>query len=908
LSDRGLTGGEYGFSYLGQGSLTVCEGPETARVANGAAASLTEWEALVGEGRYAEALGVASRALDRSKSDEDTGHRLRIARGLALWLDGRVAPGRMEVQKVLDRSTETLTRARALEALGLMAWRAQEPHEARERLDAALRLYETSAYGVGRVRVLLKKAGLLRDATSFVEAQCLVELAVELACGLGRSDLIAEARLAQCALFLARGLWTQARSLLDGERSTGVLEVYRRLLQVALGLAEGDLAFAREGLSQARKALAPANDPRGTAEALLLASDLELAAGDPGEAVRLASEAQGVFANLHERDGECRSRLRLGHSLLARGDVALAVEEGRRALAVAAPSRAPLVAMSLLTLGRALLRTCRVEAARAFDEALEASADGPFAVAARLGRALARGARDTDAEVMAALGQLESWGDRRIFSYCLSDVRELCGVDRGLAVESRPITVADPVAEALVDAARALRAADEWKARWHAVMRAAGQALPWCRAVLLGSPGWELRRDLESPQLLSPNDLAVELAAAGTKPGVIDLLSDAALRRHPTRVLHGLGAALLTPLVAAGMLYVDVREECLPLPAHATAFLLHLGRLIDSFLVEAPQEQEEETGMAIPGLLGRSAAMQELFREMRLVAPLDVSVHICGETGTGKEKVAHALHRLSRRREGPWVAVNAASLSDELFESELFGHVKGAFTGALSDRRGYVPEAEGGTLFLDEVTDLSPRAQAKLLRFLQERDYRRVGETHLVPSNVRIVSASNASLEERVAAGLFRSDVMYRLSQATLTVPPLRDRGEDILLLARHFVRELARRSDVPAPAVGQETARALLRHGWPGNVRELESEMVRAVSRAGGGTLGCAHLSAGVAQPQVSRAPLKQSLLAHERDEITRALRRHQGNRTRAAWDLGLSRQALLAKITRLGIACPRR
>jgi DNA-binding NtrC family response regulator/tetratricopeptide (TPR) repeat protein len=909
LSDRGLTGGEYGFSYLGQGSLTVCEGPETARLAVGAAASLTEWEALVGQGRYGEALGVASRALERTKREEDLALRLRIARGLALWLSGRVAPGRSEIEKVLDSSTQPLTLARAHEASGLMAWRAQDPEGAGRHLDAALGLYESSAYHVGSVRALLKKAGVLRDAGRVAEAQCLVQQALDLASGLQRSDLVSEARVAQCALFLAQGLWAPARGQIEGGESGGALEVYRRLLQVALGLAEGDLAFARDGLSHARKALALGSDPRGTAEGLLLASDLELAAGHAGEAVSLATEAHGVFASLQERDGECRSRVRLAHALLARGDVALAIDEARRAVALAPPTRAGLVAMSLLTLGRTLLRTSRVEAARAFDEALEAIPDGPFAVAARLGRALARGSCGSEPEVMAALAELESWGDRRIFSYSLSDVRELCGAERsGVAVEPRLITVADPVGEALVEAARALRGVDEWKARWHTVMRAVGEALPWWRAVLVDSPGWELRRDLDSPQVLSPHDLAVELAAIGTRPGVIDLLGDTTLRRHPTRVLHGLGAAMLTPLTSAGVLYVDVREESLPLPERASAFLLHLGRMIDSFRIEAPPDTEEETSLGFPGLVGRSAAMQELFREMRLVAPLDVAVHVFGETGTGKEKVAHALHRLSRRREGPWVAVNAASLNDELFESEMFGHVKGAFTGALSDRRGYVPEAEGGTLFLDEITDLSSRAQAKLLRFVQEREYRRLGETHLVHSDVRIVTASNVSLEERVAAGLFRSDLMYRLSQATLTVPPLRERGEDILLLGRHFVRELARRSGMPAPALGQEAARALLRHTWPGNVRELESEMVRALCRAGTGPLGGEHLSAAVARPQVPRAPLKQSLLACERAEITRALSRHQGNRTRAAWDLGLSRQALLAKINRLGIACPRR
>jgi DNA-binding NtrC family response regulator len=371
-----------------------------------------------------------------------------------------------------------------------------------------------------------------------------------------------------------------------------------------------------------------------------------------------------------------------------------------------------------------------------------------------------------------------------------------------------------------------------------------------------------------------------------------------------------LGAVLLAPLGSHAVLYVDVREEDLPLPDQASALLLHLGTLVGALLAEGPApEAEGDAAGQFPDLIGRSRAMQDLFREMSRLAPLDVSVHIFGETGTGKERVAHALHRHSRWREGPWVAVNAASLSDELFESELFGHVKGAFTGALADRRGYVAEAEGGTLFLDEVTDLSPRAQAKLLRFLQEREYRRLGETRLVRADLRVVTASNVPLEERVSAGLFRSDLMYRLTQTTLLVPPLRDRGDDVVLLARHFLRQLSGRAGTPAPALSQEAVRALLRHSWPGNVRELESEAVRALARAGTGNLGCEHLSKSIAaEPPAPRAPLKRSLLAFERSEIVRALGRHGGNRTRAALDLGLSRQALLAKITRLGIARPRR
>ena len=248
--------------------------------------------------------------------------------------------------------------------------------------------------------------------------------------------------------------------------------------------------------------------------------------------------------------------------------------------------------------------------------------------------------------------------------------------------------------------------------------------------------------------------------------------------------------------------------------------------------------------------------------------------------------------------------MNASSLSDELFESELFGHVRGAFSGAVADRRGYVTEAEGGTLFLDEVTDLSPKVQSKLLRFVQEREYRRVGDPRLHRANVRIVTAANVRLEDCVVQGSFRQDLMYRLCQETLTLPPLRQRGDDVVRLARHFLREARPESPLHvAPAVWS----LVTRYAWPGNVRELQSEMARARSRAGMGTVRPEHLALTLSRPAVGPLqPLRQALALFERDHIARMLEANGWNRTITAAQLGLSRQALLGKINRLGIAPP--
>jgi DNA-binding NtrC family response regulator len=296
--------------------------------------------------------------------------------------------------------------------------------------------------------------------------------------------------------------------------------------------------------------------------------------------------------------------------------------------------------------------------------------------------------------------------------------------------------------------------------------------------------------------------------------------------------------------------------------------------------------------------------MLELFRAMEQVAASETSVHIFGETGTGKERIARALHDHSARARGPFVPLNASSLSDEMFEAEVFGHVKGAFTGAVADRKGFVAEAEGGTLFLDEVTDLSPRAQAKLLRFLQEREYRRVGESHLRKANVRLLTASNITFDERVAGGHFRSDLVYRLNTVTLRLPPLRERGDDIRVLAQHFLREKARQLGRPVPSLSSTIVSLLEKHRWPGNVRELANTMERLVTFARAGALPPELIAQALEKPRGRVAgSLREAQWAFERDFVSRALSGNAGNKARTAAAIGISRQALLQKIQRLGL-----
>jgi Nif-specific regulatory protein len=238
----------------------------------------------------------------------------------------------------------------------------------------------------------------------------------------------------------------------------------------------------------------------------------------------------------------------------------------------------------------------------------------------------------------------------------------------------------------------------------------------------------------------------------------------------------------------------------------------------------------------LPEIVGQSPAMQEVYRLVRLAAPHAAHVLLIGETGTGKELIARAIHRLSRRSDGPFVRVNCGALHENLLESELFGHVKGAFTGAVENKTGRFEAAHGGTIFLDEINSTSPKLQVKLLRVLQEREFERVGESRTIRVDVRVVAATNAPLEELVAAGQFREDLYYRLNVVPIVLPPLRQRREDIPLLARHFVQRYAQQHRCRVPELTSEVLEWLQRHDWPGNVRELENTLERLVVLSDGG------------------------------------------------------------------------
>jgi transcriptional regulator with PAS, ATPase and Fis domain len=313
--------------------------------------------------------------------------------------------------------------------------------------------------------------------------------------------------------------------------------------------------------------------------------------------------------------------------------------------------------------------------------------------------------------------------------------------------------------------------------------------------------------------------------------------------------------------------------------------------------------------------VGKSRSFTEVLDLAETVAPTDSTVLISGESGTGKEVVSRYIHSLSERSEGAFHSVNCGALPENLLESELFGHVKGSFTGAVRDKEGLLVAARGGTFFLDEIGEMSPALQVKLLRALQEREVIPVGATEAVPVDVRIIAATNRELEDEIRRGTFRSDLYYRLNVIALHLPPLRERKEDIPLLAHHFLERMAaergRRGDgagAPLVRLGEEAMDVLVGYDWPGNVRELENALERAAVVSEGEEIRPDHLPERVRQAPESRLvsetlPPNPPMEVIEQAYIHWVLEAEGGNKTRAAEVLGIDPSTLYRKLNRYGI-----
>jgi two-component system response regulator PilR (NtrC family) len=415
--------------------------------------------------------------------------------------------------------------------------------------------------------------------------------------------------------------------------------------------------------------------------------------------------------------------------------------------------------------------------------------------------------------------------------------------------------------------------------------------------------------DIRMPRL---DGVQLLTAVRGTAPDVIVVMMTAHWSQDSAewKRARELGAAALfeKPFRDVNLVTMQVRQ------------LLESRRLRHENVVL--RRTTAEQGFA--GIIGRSPAMLDVFRLVETVCRTNSTVLISGESGTGKELVARAIHALSLRRDKPFVAVNCGAMPEALLESELFGHVRGAFTGADRDKKGLIEAAEGGTVFLDEIGDMTPPMQVKLLRVLQERRFRRVGGTDESAANIRVIAATNRDLPALVAEGAFREDLFYRLNVIPVAIPPLRDRRADIALVAEHFLARFSREMGKTVQGFSPEALAALTAYPWPGNVRELENVVERAVAlesrarievdtlpanlRAGRpATLrpsaAGAAVSAESADPDAPGFSLERHLHNVERSHLERALQRAGGVQTRAADLLGLSFRQLRYLVKKHGL-----
>jgi transcriptional regulator with PAS, ATPase and Fis domain len=314
------------------------------------------------------------------------------------------------------------------------------------------------------------------------------------------------------------------------------------------------------------------------------------------------------------------------------------------------------------------------------------------------------------------------------------------------------------------------------------------------------------------------------------------------------------------------------------------------------------EELESKTGHA--HVVGQSAEWIDTLKKATQVAETETTVLLTGESGTGKEVVARFIHRASTRKGGPFIALNCAALPEQLLESELFGYERGAFTGAQQTKPGQIELAAGGVLFLDEVGEMSPSAQAKFLRVLQEREFSRLGGTRLHKANVRIIAASNRDLRKAVERGDFREDLFYRLQVFDIRLAPLRERKSDIVLLSDAFLQDIAKSFGRPPAGLTRDAREALLRHDWPGNVRELRNALERAAILCEGGLISAQHLSLYAPRRPVEAATTDLNTV--ERQTIETVMRECRGNKSKAAKRLGLSRTQLYVRLRKYDLDQP--
>ncbi len=434
-----------------------------------------------------------------------------------------------------------------------------------------------------------------------------------------------------------------------------------------------------------------------------------------------------------------------------------------------------------------------------------------------------------------------------------------------------------------------------------------------------------LRREGHEVVLAEDGDIAIEMLGAE----VFDLvITDLALGRGKSGMDVLRAAKQERPEIAVVMITAYGSEKIaveamkagaddyVPKPFDNDELRVVVARSLERHRLERENRllrEQLQRDFGFDNLIGSGAAMRRVFETIQKVAETDLSVMIRGESGTGKELVAQALHSTSSRRSRPFIAVNCAAIHRELVESELFGHEKGAFTGADRRRVGRFEAADGGTIFLDEIGDMAPETQAKVLRVLEERKFERVGSTETIAVDVRVVCATHRDLEKEIEAGRFREDLYYRLKVVEIELPPLRERIEDFAALSDRFLSQVAKRLDREKKALGTTALARLARHPWPGNIRELRNVLERAAVLSAGSEIveedlqldandeGTPGAVADLALPFAEAK--RQTVERFEREYLSRVLEAHGGNVSRTATAIGMVRQSLQQKIRELGL-----
>jgi two-component system NtrC family response regulator len=428
---------------------------------------------------------------------------------------------------------------------------------------------------------------------------------------------------------------------------------------------------------------------------------------------------------------------------------------------------------------------------------------------------------------------------------------------------------------------------------------------------------WALSRDYEVSVAEDRKSALEAFRSAGS--GVVTL--DLGLPPHPHGVEEGFHtlSEILQQDPGAKVIVITGRDErehalraigegaydffCKPIQIEELKVVLRRAFHIYDLEREHRELQRCLNTDGFEGMLGASPQMQEVFATIRKVATADVPVLVMGESGTGKELVARAIHRQSSRRDGPFVAINCGAIPENLLESELFGHERGAFTGAHIQRKGRIEMAQNGILFLDEIGELSPALQVKLLRFLQEHQVERVGGRETISVDTRVITATNTDLKQAMSVGRFREDLYYRLGVVVLALPPLRDREGDIPLLAKALLQRYAVESRRKVAGFTPDALSALEGYAWPGNVREMENRIKRAVIMAEGPSIAPGDLELASPYARYDGQRLNKAREELEREMIQRALARHKGHLTNAAAELGVARPTLYEMMEKLGI-----